>query len=496
MITLGTMGSSEHSSVDYGAVLAHLIEQLDAAARGTSSHSHEVQAPSRDASLSALMTLASHLQSRAIATERAVKLPKALPEAAWPRRLDAVMVAHLTKAGFLIRSPAGLEFLNQTVQEFLAAYALVDAAKGGVLKASELWPLNSWWQPNAWSLAAMRAHRVCVNLAQPVEPLIGWIAPANPGLASELWLLSDSPPLPQVTLDGLTRDWLPRMCDWKTEPSPLARAAIGLAMGRFDLDRRPGVGLRADGLPDIEWTPIDFATPHEIRTVSGPGPIPRLEMARYQVTNRQFQAFIDDGGYTDRRWWTGRRLLRSGPCTPGFTEPNCPRESLDFGEAEAFCRWLSSRLSERDGQAVKVCLPSNKIWEMAAMRLGSNPDSSDSYRLGTANCDETLIDFWGRDSQKGPRYFVGRTTPVGIYPVKSKHHILDSAGNVSEWVSDGHTEQSSYGPTEFAAGGAVRGGGWDYQPANMNVHKVFRGFSSSNIGFRVCRLVREVSKRA
>lgn len=78
------------------------------------------------------------------------------------------------------------------------------------------------------------------------------------------------------------------------EPHPHARAAIGRALGRFGLDRRKGVGLRADGLPDIDWGRIPGDAPFTYQD----GVALRLatfHIARYPITHAQFQAFVDAG---------------------------------------------------------------------------------------------------------------------------------------------------------------------------------------------------------
>ena len=485
------MQSSKHPSVDYGAVFSHLIEQLDTTAENTSRSEQVEPAPSRDESLKALVAMAYCLMARATATDRVVKVPKRLTEDAWPASIDARMAAHLTGAGILIRDARGLEFLSQTVQETLAARALIDAAESGALRASDIWPRHEWWKPNPWTVAAGRACKLCRSLSQPVEPLISWIAVANPGLASELWRDFNAAPLPKTVLETLTTDWLPRMCDPMLEPSPVARAEIGLAMGRFALDKRPGVGLTPDGLPDIAWTYISSSRIRRIREWLGLGrPVPRIDFARYLVTNLQYQAFLDDGGYTDARWWEGLRRKSSKPEQPRWTEPNCPRETVEFEEATAFCRWLSSRLSEREGQTVEISLPTNAQWELGARVLGSNHEPYETYTLGTANCDETQLDRYFKNRQKGVRHFLRRTTPVGIYPAKSPFGLYDTAGNLSEWVSDGHSYEFQGIRFDMPAGNVVRGGGWDYQPANMVIDKRFNGYAKDNIGFRVIRLVR------
>ena len=87
------------------------------------------------------------------------------------------------------------------------------------------------------------------------------------------------------------------------------RNAAGMAVNHLG-DPRPGVGLRADGLPDIDWVLVpdtdpktgrrEFIYQNEQRTE------PDFWMARYPITYCQFQAFLDaPDGFRNPRWWEG-----------------------------------------------------------------------------------------------------------------------------------------------------------------------------------------------
>jgi hypothetical protein len=63
-------------------------------------------------------------------------------------------------------------------------------------------------------------------------------------------------------------------------------------------------------LPDIDWVEIpggDFIYQEGERRS-----LPTFYMARYPVTNVQYQTFIDAGGYGDQRWWRRSRASRAG----------------------------------------------------------------------------------------------------------------------------------------------------------------------------------------
>src|SRR5262249_37558525 len=160
--------------------------------------------------------------------------------------------------------------------------------------------------------------------------------------------------------------------DLKGDPSPLARASVGRALGLTDLDNRPGVGLRADGLPDLAWCEVPegvfiMGSEHEddekpIRTIS----LPTFYISRYPITYRQFQALIDaEDGFRNAAWWKGlhqesKEQQQGGPGDQAFKYWNHPRERVSWYDAVAYCRWLSAKLG------TEITLPTEQEWEKAA----------------------------------------------------------------------------------------------------------------------------------
>ena len=146
------------------------------------------------------------------------------------------------------------------------------------------------------------------------------------------------------------------MNDIKTEPQ--RRLEIGNQLAELG-DPRPGVGLDENGLPDIDWVeipagPFIYGEDKNRQTID----LPRYYISRYPVTNSQFQAFIDAGGYSDERWW--QDLKKPEPKEPNWNQANRPRETVNWYEALAFTRWLSAQL------ALKITLPTEQQWEKAA----------------------------------------------------------------------------------------------------------------------------------
>jgi dienelactone hydrolase/aminoglycoside phosphotransferase (APT) family kinase protein len=213
--------------------------------------------------------------------------------------------------------------------------------------------------------------------------------------------------------------------------------------GELDEETR-GVGPRA-----LAWTlDVEGTTPEDMAWVDASGGLPRLYshnlprflIDRHEVTNRQFKAFVDAGGYRDRQFWTvafvrdGRqidwdaamrefvdRTGRPGPSTwEGGTYPDGQEEfpvtGVSWYEAAAYAAFTGKQL------------PTVAHWEAAA---------SQGHLMQAAMVSRSNF------SGKGP-------VKVGSSPNSGFFDVLDMAGNAREWCWNEHV-----------AGRAIRGGAWD-----------------------------------
>ena len=254
------------------------------------------------------------------------------------------------------------------------------------------------------------------------------------------------------------------------------RAEAGRVLGRIG-DHRPGVEVTEQGLPDIDWVCIPDGI-IKLEKTPGTFTVKSFYLARYPVTNAQYQCFINDPeGYANPDW---RQELDKQPGTPGtshWPEANHPRETVTWFEAMAFCAWLSEQL----GKTIR--LPTEWEWQQAACsgQADFNYPWGAKYKTGYANINET----WNEDGS----HDLGRTTAVGLYPQgDSKQGVSDLSGNVWEWCLNGYEEPNNK-QTSGTFQPVVRGGSWVY--SSDYARSSARGYNSpdsrnNRIGFRLC----------
>jgi hypothetical protein len=212
-------------------------------------------------------------------------------------------------------------------------------------------------------------------------------------------------------------------------------------------DPRPGVGVRADGAPNLDahyWVPVPGGQ-IALEAAKGTFTAEPCYIARYPVTYRQYRAFVEaDDGYRSERWWDDLSQ-EDQPGQQYRPIDNCPAENVSWYDAMAYCRWLSEKL----GYA--MTLPTEQQWQQAA----TGGDRENAFP-------------WGRDwdPEREPwrantwESRLGRTTAVGMYPEgQTPQGIFDLAGNVWEWCLNKYDD-----PKDTSTGGedrrVLRGGSW------------------------------------
>jgi len=227
--------------------------------------------------------------------------------------------------------------------------------------------------------------------------------------------------------------------------------------------------------------------------------VPAFAIDRFEVSNRDFAAFVDERGHvTDPEragwgWhWDGhwhrvpgadwRHPRGSVSDVDGFGDH--PVVQVSWHDARAYCAWRGLRL------------PTEAEWERAARVDGdrvyawgdAHPAGADGGPMRAAYGADTCC---RADARDGYRY----TAPVGSFPAgRSAHGVEDLTGNVWEWVADAferdwYARSPSHAPRNDApaARKVIRGGGWGNNPEGLRAalrHANRARHGLSMVGFR------------
>jgi formylglycine-generating enzyme required for sulfatase activity len=179
----------------------------------------------------------------------------------------------------------------------------------------------------------------------------------------------------------------------------------------------------------------DFQTEKPVHSVVVAKP---FAIGRSEVTFAEWEACVADGGCGGWR-----------PEDHGRGEANLPVSEVSWSDAHAFIDWLTRKC----GHAYR--LPSEAEWEYVA-RAGTSTAFwwGEEVESGHANC---------RGCGAGDR----RPSPVGSYPANG-FGLVDTAGNIAEWVEDCWSDSYEGAPSDASARAAgvckqrvVRGGSFD-----------------------------------
>lgn len=188
-------------------------------------------------------------------------------------------------------------------------------------------------------------------------------------------------------------------------------------------------------------------------------------IARVPVTQGEFAAFADDGGYTDARLWSdgGAWLSATGAARPVYwaggpgewrrrhfdvwvdLEPDLPVSHVCWWEADAYCRWAGRRL------------PTEAEWEYAATG-GLTPKPV--YPWGDAAPEAKHANTDWR--------FAGPADVAACAAGDSPSGCRQMIGNVWEWTASDFTaypnfERDAYNENSeqfFGERKVLRGGAW------------------------------------
>lgn len=278
--------------------------------------------------------------------------------------------------------------------------------------------------------------------------------------------------------------------DFHEQEYDAAFQKLCVELARFEKHQEPATGSRPEPAkpralrvtdilpPPFEWVniPAGVVVLEDARefggTKGGRYEIPSFAIAKYPLTNAQYQVFVDaDDGYGKVIWWgysdeaKAWRKENPQPSNTGFSGDQLPRTKVCWYEAVAFCHWLGDKL----GRA--ITLPTEQQWQRAAQG-----DDGREYPWGNKfNLERSNV-----ETRNGP-------TPITQYPNRaSPYNVMDMGGNVSQWCL------TAWGTNNTALSGkerrVLRGGSWwDYQDDIRCVYRYHLdpGYWDSRLGFRL-----------
>ena len=220
--------------------------------------------------------------------------------------------------------------------------------------------------------------------------------------------------------------------------------------------------------------------------------ISTFKMGKYEVTLREFAAFVNATGYKTDAEKKGNSVVYTGrfQTSDGVSwrddeegkkrvdsEYNRPVGHVSWNDATAYCQWLSFQT----GKTYR--LPTDAEWEYAA---GCGPKHY-KYSWGNALprigdrignvADETRHPKFGLFTQRSSGFNDGYffASPVGSF-LPNELGLYDMTGNVWEWCSDwydinyyGHSADSNPKGPETGKLRIMRGGSWYFNIVNSRV---------------------------
>ncbi|PIE79718.1 MAG: hypothetical protein CSA11_10855 [Chloroflexi bacterium] len=423
-------------------------------------------------------------------------------------RVEDIIAYIQVRTGLLVDQGGGVfTFPHRTYQEYLAGQHLLTTSGWQPRLVNLLKKAPDWWREvfllNAASLPAPDSVQFLVQALLPEPPIDSPRQAARLLIAAQALVetnfsyyvaLEQQKALtqPEEEEDGFT-SFLKRVQS-QLEAAMLAdeglpaktRAAAGRMLAQLG-DTRPGVGTVVKNgvlIPDVQWGGEVPPGTYQIGDAHGGHDDEKVRdvviqrpyrLARYPITNAQFQCFVEASDRDEPAWWDGLPAAEKEFRAPRFPDANHPRDRVSWYQAIAFCRWLSHKLGDEVG------LPHENEWEVAARWDGEKADSRMYPWAGDFDANKANTDEGG----------VGQTTAVGIYPAGKNValELYDLSGNVWEWCANEDEDLVETAVDEAPC--VVRGGSWDYHRSNARV--AFRNSLRPTVrydsfGFRVvCR---------
>ena len=406
------------------------------------------------------------------------------------------------RSGLLVeRDPGIYTFSHKGFMEYLAASALVAQSKTLV---DVILPLVAdkdkfeWWEQVILLVGAHPGTPEDVR-----EELISKLLDASDVYPQE----SEDRLRYQILAGSLARDMgddLP-VSHYKQVESVLFESATNLVVSSV---------LRAAAADTLDELGYNIPDLHTFLPIAD-SPTPNLHMAKYLVTNAQYERFLNSENFNNKALWCdfpkfdenskdmnetwgeeGWKWLQESLKDEeekmlyprywrdprlGVSRRNAPVVGISWYEASAYCKWLFENWDDLEegkqglSKPKSVRLPLETEWTFAAG--GEDPKERYAWdKKGSVTKKEEISRFANTDESG-----INRTSPVWMYPQsESPHHILDMSGNAWEWQANYLNKDHDYL--------SLRGGSWgsDGGVARVSLRYFYRpNLRYLIIGFRL-----------
>jgi formylglycine-generating enzyme required for sulfatase activity len=262
------------------------------------------------------------------------------------------------------------------------------------------------------------------------------------------------------------------------------RAQVGAALGRLGDPRPEATTIEGMAFCLIPPGPFKMGEGEAEKMIG----LPAFWLAQFPVTNGQYQAFVNAGGYQAARYWIEAKQAgywKDGRCKgrydnesrnrpeqygDPFRVGNHPVVGVSWYEALAFTRWLNELAHARGWLtgAWQVALPQEAAWEKAARggverslpcvsALIDMPSVLPQSHMFTNQFPDRDYPWEGEFSPEKANTeetVIGATSAVGCFPGgASPYGVQDLSGNVWEWQENWYDHDHTFKE--------LRGGSWD-----------------------------------
>lgn len=289
-------------------------------------------------------------------------------------------------------------------------------------------------------------------------------SPAGAAVAIQDYLTPDSAwyPLGTTPLDGVT---VPKgYFRWRVTPPSGDAVVVASTAGdtmRFALDAAAGAPAGMVYVPARNFT--DYIT---FMGWVGPYQIPAFDIDRFEVTNREYQQFVDSGGYGDRKYWQGKFVDHGRDVSWEDAMTRFRDQSGRPGPAT----WTGGHYAEGQGDYPVAGVSWYEAVAYATFRGNSLP----------------VMPQWREAAPPGVGFYVTKESnmggahavAVGDFKGVGPYGTYDMAGNVREWTLTANDDGNRF----------ILGGAWGSPNYLYSSTEILPPFDRSPLnGFRCVR---------